>query len=104
MMGKIKDLGYECTLNRPSQPDDEIILVDLDADQTDFMTDLPISFRGLLVIIKSLEVAIEEAASETVVKASSSAGNGATPLLLYKPFDPEAFNSIVRNFYPSVAL
>ena len=101
MMGKIKDLGYECTLNRPSQPDDEIILVDLDADQTDFMTDLPITFRGLLVIIKSLEVAIEEAASETVVKASSSAGNGATPLLLYKPFDPEAFHSIVRNFYPS---
>lgn len=97
MMEKIKDLGYDCTLNRPSQPDDEVLLVDLDADQTDFMTDLPISFSGLLVVIKSLEVLIEE--SEAEAKVVCSTGNGATPLLLYKPFDPEAFCSIVKNFF-----
>ena len=97
MMEKIKDLGYDCTLNCPSQPDDEVLLVDLDADQTDFMTDLPISFSGLLVVIKSLEVLIEE--SEAEAKVVSSTGNGATPLLLYKPFDPEAFCIIVKNFF-----
>jgi hypothetical protein len=74
-----------------------VLLVDLDADQTDFMTDLPISFSGLLVVIKSLEVLIEE--SEAGAKVVSSTGNGATPLLLYKPFDPDAFCSIVKNFF-----
>ena len=95
---KLLGVGYDCDLNKPSAKDYNVLLVDMDADndQVDYLSILS-EFRGLVIVLRSLELPVQE---ESELKdPDSPATYGNSPLLLYKPFDPMAFRQIVRNFH-----
>ena len=105
----LRSKGYECEAGTSTKRPDEdaqsqfdVLLVDLDtvADNVDGL-DAASSFRGLVLLMKSLSVgggggggggddydAIHKGGREEETDA---------PLLLYKPVDPDTFHKVVRN-------
>ena len=75
--------------------------MDTDNDQFDYLS-VSSEFRSLVVVLCSFEVqGLEESElkNQTISSPATDETDEIFPLLLYKPFDPQAFRQIVRNFH-----
>lgn len=100
---KLLSVGYDCELNKHSDKEYDVLLIDMDTDndQFDYLS-VSSEFRSLVVVLCSFEVqGLEESElkNQTISSPATDETDEIFPLLLYKPFDPQAFRQIVRNFH-----